>query len=207
MLSKTFLSPWRHGRGLAGAEDISHRRFIGWRSALWCSFPLWSLPVLQRWTSLLVSSICSVWFSAWLCVGDWWGCLFDSSGTVAGCLFWEVWWRRTGSTVLAILQCARSYCRLLWEQWLHSLHLLGPVLLGCWWLQLTSLSSMIVLQPPLLCEGWGGHPLCVSGDSSVQMDLHWPFDCTAQSSILSIGSVSVVLVWGFFSFLNDLGQY
>ena len=25
-----------------------------------------------------------------------------------------------------------------------------------------------------LCEGWGGHPLCLSGDSSVLMDLHWP---------------------------------
>ena len=55
---------------------------------------------------------------------------------------------------------------------------------------LTSLSSMIVLQPPLLCEGWCGHPLCLSGDSSVLMDLHWPCSCTAQSSILSIVSVS-----------------
>ena len=54
-----------------------------------------------------------------------------------------------------------------------------------------SLSSMIVLQPPLLCEGWGGHPLCLSGDGSVLMDLHWPCDCTAQSSILSICSVSL----------------
>ena len=25
---------------------------------------------------------------------------------------------------------------------------------------------MIVLQPPLLCEGWGGRPLCLSGDST-----------------------------------------
>ena len=57
-----------------------------------------------------------------------------------------------------------------------------------------SLSSMIVLQPPLLCEGWGGHPLCLSGDSSVLIDLHWPYDCTAQSSIPSIGSVSVALL-------------
>ena len=31
---------------------------------------------------------------------------------------------------------------------------------------------MIVLQSPLLCEGRGGHPLCLSGDSSVLMDLH-----------------------------------
>ena len=43
---------------------------------------------------------------------------------------------------------------------------------------------MIVLQPPLPCEGWGGRPLCVSGDSSVLMDLHWPCSFTAQSSIL-----------------------
>ena len=26
---------------------------------------------------------------------------------------------------------------------------------------------MTVLQPPLLCEGWGCHPLCLSGYSSV----------------------------------------
>ena len=44
------------------------------------------------------------------------------------------------------------------------------------------------------CEGWGGHPLCLSRDSSVQKDLHWPCSCTAQSSILSIGSVSVTLL-------------
>ena len=34
---------------------------------------------------------------------------------------------------------------------------------GCCRLQLTSLFSVIVLQPPLLCEGWGGRPLCVYG--------------------------------------------
>ena len=62
--------------------------------------------------------------------------------------------------------------------------LLGPVLLECCQLQLTSLSSMIVLQPPLPFEGWVGHPLCLSGYSSVLMDLHWPCGCTAQSSIL-----------------------
>ena len=28
------------------------------------------------------------------------------------------------------------------------------------------------MQPQLLCEGWGGHPLCLSGDSSVLMDFH-----------------------------------
>ena len=52
-----------------------------------------------------------------------------------------------------------------------------------------------VLQPLLLCEGWGGHPLCLSGDSSVLMDLHWSCSCTTQRSILSIGSVSVTLLW------------
>ena len=36
--------------------------------------------------------------------------------------------------------------------------------------------------------GWSS--LCLSGHSSVLMDLHWPCHCTAQSSILSIGSVS-----------------
>ena len=64
-------------------------------------------------------------------------------------------------------------------------------MLGCCQFQPTSLSSMTVLQPPLLCEGWGSHPLCLSGDSPVVMDLHWPCNCTAQSSIPSIGSVSL----------------
>ena len=45
---------------------------------------------------------------------------------------------------------------------------------------------------PLLCEGWVGRPLCVSRDSSVLMARHMPCDCAAQSSILSIGSASVV---------------
>ena len=74
---------------------------------------------------------------------------------------------------MAIFQSARSYCRLSWEWWLCPLHLCGPVLLGCCRLQLTPLSLMTVLQPPLLCEGWGGHPLCLSADSPVLMDLNW----------------------------------
>ena len=119
---------WRHGRGLAGARDISHRGFLGWRSALWCSFLLWSLPVLQQW-SLLVVSIWSVWSSAWLCLGDWWGWSVFSFCTTAGCLSWEVWWPRAGSSGFAILLSTRFYCRLLWERWLRPLHLLGPVLL------------------------------------------------------------------------------
>ena len=133
------------------AGDISHRECVGWRSALWCSFLLWSLPVLQRWSSSLVASISSVWSSTWLCFGDWWGLLFDSAGTAAGCLSWEVWWLRTGSMGLAVLLSARSCGKFLWEQWLHPLHLLGPVLLGCGQLQLTSLSSMIVLNQNLKC--------------------------------------------------------
>ena len=66
------------------------------------------------------------------------------------------------------------------------------------------LSSVIVLQPQLLCEGWGGHPLYLSGDSSVLMDLHWPCNCTAQSSIMS-SSVSVALLLGIF--MNVLGRW
>ena len=116
----------------------------------WCSYLLWSLPFLQRWYSPLVASICLAWSSTWLFLGDGWGWLFGSSGTAAGCLSWEVWWLWTWSKVLAVLQCARSYCRSLWESWLHPLFLLGPVLLGRCWLKLTSLSSVIVLQPPLL---------------------------------------------------------
>ena len=43
-------SLWRHGKGLSGAGDISHSGVLGWRSALWCSFLLWSLPALQQWS-------------------------------------------------------------------------------------------------------------------------------------------------------------
>ena len=60
--------------------------------------------------------------------------------------------KKQTNTVLAILQSARSYCRLSWERRLHPLHRLGPVLLDCCRLQLTSLSSVIVLLPPLLCK-------------------------------------------------------
>ena len=57
---------------------FSHIICVGWTSALWYSFLLWSLPVLRRWSSPLVASIYSVWPSAWLCLGDWWGLLFGS---------------------------------------------------------------------------------------------------------------------------------
>ena len=53
-----------------------------------------------------------------------------------------------------------TVCTRVIVQWLLLLHLFGPILLGCCQLQLTFLSSVIVLRPPLLCEGWGGHPLC-----------------------------------------------
>ena len=82
--------------------------------------------VLRWWSSPLVASISSVWSSAWLCLGDWWGLFFNSSGTATGCLSWEVWWLRTGSMGLAILLSAKSCCRLSWQRWLHPLHLLGP---------------------------------------------------------------------------------
>ena len=54
------------------------------------------------------------------------------------------------------------------------------------------------------CEGWGGRPLCMSGNSSVLIDPRWPCACTAQSSILSISSAFFVRLWGIF--LSDLGQ-
>ena len=202
-------SLWRHGRGLAGAGDISHRIFFGWKCALWCFFLLWSLPVLQQWSCPLVASVCSVWSSAWLCLDGWWGWSFGSSGTAAGCLSWDVWWTRTGSMGLAILLSAKSCCRLSWERRLHPLHLLGPVLLGCCQLQLTSLSSMIVLHLHVFPND-GMVVLSVSlssGYSSVLMDLHLPRNCAAQSSILSIGSVSLVLLCGISRTILDSSSF
>ena len=85
-----------------------YRGFVGWRSALWCSILHWNLPVHQRWSSPLVASNCLQWSSAWLCSGGWWEWSFGSSGAATGCLSWEVWWQRTGSTGLAILLYDRS---------------------------------------------------------------------------------------------------
>ena len=61
---------------------------------------------------------------------------------------------------------------------------------------------MIVLQPPLLCEGWGGHPLCLSADSPVLMDLNW--FVIVQLSAVFCPSVQYLLLD---IFLNDLGQW
>ena len=75
---------------------------------LWCSFLLWSLPVLQQWSSPLAPSICSVWSSALLCLTDWWGWWFSDPGTAVACLSWEMltkdWVHRVGhSSVCQIL--------------------------------------------------------------------------------------------------------
>ena len=69
-LRRPSLNLWRHGRGLAGVGNIYHTGFLGWRAVLWCSFLLWSLPALQRWSSLPVASICSVRSSAWRSLGE-----------------------------------------------------------------------------------------------------------------------------------------
>ena len=61
-LSKAFLKTMKIGAG-----NIPHSGVVGWRSALWCSFLLWSLPNVPLWSSPIVASICSVWSSAWLC--------------------------------------------------------------------------------------------------------------------------------------------
>ena len=76
---------WLSRRGRTGKISWASRQSL-----------LWSLPVLRWWSSLLVASICSVWSSAWLCLGDWWGLLFGSSGNAAGWLSFKVSWLRTG---------------------------------------------------------------------------------------------------------------
>ena len=48
--------------------------------------------------------------------------------------------------------------------------------------------------PPLLFEGRGGHPLCLSGGRSSTDGSALALYCTARCSILSIGSVSLVLL-------------
>ena len=58
---------------------------------------------------------------------------------------------------LAILLSAKSFLKIVVREVITSSPLAWTSSAG----QLTSLSSMIVLQPPLLCKEWGGHPLCV----------------------------------------------
>ena len=53
-----------------------------------------------------------------------------------------------------------------------------------------------------LGEGGGGHPVCLSGNSEVQMDLHWPCDYTAQCSILSI-PLQTAVVWSCLPFIRS----
>ena len=60
---KPYWSLRRYGRGLAGAEYISHRGFLGWTFDLWCSFMPWSLPVLEHfkfWKSEMVKRLSSI---------------------------------------------------------------------------------------------------------------------------------------------------
>ena len=52
---------------------------------------------------------------------------------------------------------------------------------------------MIVLLPPLLREGWSGHPLCLSGDSSELMDHHWAGDCAALLLFFFLRFSSILL--------------
>ena len=114
-------------------------------------------------------------------------------------------WLRTGSGGLTVLLSAKSCCRLSWKRWLHLLHLLGPVLMGWCRLQLTSLSSMIVLQPPVLCKC---RPLCVSDGSSLALWLY----SSEQYSVhrFSICLSSVRLFFSFFLFfwtILDSGSF
>ena len=117
-LSKAFLKSMKTWQRSCWCWRYFSQRMRRLKTALRFFYLLWSLPVLQRWSSPLVASICSVW----LCLGDWWGLLFGSSGTAAGCFSFEVWWLRTESIVLAILKSARSYCILSWTEYCTELY-------------------------------------------------------------------------------------
>ena len=131
-------------------------------------------------------------------MGGWSSWSFGSFGTAAGFLSWDVWWPVTGSTGLAILLSARSCRKLSLEWWLCPLHLLWPVPLGCRQLRLTFLSSMILLQRPLLYEWWDCRPLCLS------VHYWWiSIGLVLIQLILSIGSVSLVLLRGIFWTILD----
>ena len=84
-----------------------------------CSVVL--LPALKpACSSVMIFSACGfnlfrMIFSTTL-VGSWWGLLFGSSGTAAGCLSWEVWWLRTGSTGSPVHQVwPKPSCKAQWK--------------------------------------------------------------------------------------------
>ena len=152
-----------------------------------------------------MASICSVWSSAWLCLGGWWCWSLGSSwmllaaflgkcddqglgpqGWPFSCLRNLVAVCRKSSNYI-LSTCVDQFCRdvvgsiwLPFPQWLYCSH------------NFSAKEGVVVL---CVCLGaiqyWW-----------ISIGLNCSF--TAQSSILSIGSVSVALLWGIF--LNDLGQ-
>ena len=120
--------------------------------------------------------------------------MFGSSGTAEGCLFGENvmtrdWVHNIGHSPV---------CQILLQIVMKAVITSSP---SAW----TSSAGMLSTPPdfPFFVDcteastslrkmGWSSF-VCVL-DSSVLMDLHWPCDCAAQSSILSIGSVSVALL-------------
>ena len=144
---------------------------LGWRSALWCSFLLWNLPtlcddLLRLWLQSLPCDLQRdlAWVADQADRSIFWHCC---RLPFLGSVMTKDWVHGAGFSLV----CQFLLQNVVWELWLRPLYLLGPLLLGCCRLQLIFLSSVIVLQPPFLCEGWVGRPLCLSEDSSVQMDL------------------------------------
>ena len=124
-------------------SEILLTNWIVWEFAVWLVQNTWGGCVLV--TNLLLkrgtamrSCRCWRYFShdfAWVTDEAYCSVVL---GTAAGCLSWEVWWLRAGSMGMAILLFAKSCCRLSWQRWLYSVHLLWSVLLRCCRLQLTS---------------------------------------------------------------------
>ena len=148
-----------------------------------------------------MASVCSVWSLTWLYFGGRWGWSFSTSDTgyvayLAKCNDRGLGTRGWPFSCLLDLFADRresgdyalstSFYQFCWD-----------IVSSIWF----SLSSVIVLQRQLLCEGWVGRPVSAWG---LFLDLHWACDFTAESSILSIGSVSLVLLWGIFQ--NNLGH-
>ena len=136
-LSKASWRLWRHDRGLAGVGDIYYRKFVVWRS------------------SLLVASVCSVWSSAWLCMGDWWGWLFGSSGTAVRLPF--------GGSVMN-------------KDWVHGVGSWTQSLSVCQILLQTVVRAVITPSPP----AWTSS----AGMLSTSADFHFFNDYTAASTSL-----------------------
>ena len=95
------------------------------------------------------------------------------------CLLWELWWLR----IVTMGVTHSPLCQILLQIVVRAMTiscLFGPVLLDCCWFPLTSPSSMIILQPELLCEGLWSSSLSLGTSELMDLQCFGLVICTTQ---------------------------